>query len=74
VDVLRRHFPDLKVEFVPDRDVDTIRRRCVSIDKIRSHLGWRPEYSIERGIEKTVATERLESPMKSFQAAAAAWS
>lgn len=54
VDILKRHFPAVKIERVPERDIDNIRRRVIDIEKIRQTLGWNPEISVEEGIEHTI--------------------
>lgn len=53
-DFLRKFFPDLIVSYVPERDVDNIRRRFVDIDKIHQRLNWTPKYSFIKGIDETI--------------------
>lgn len=45
---------DLVFEYIPERDIDNIRRRAVNISKIYQKLGWLPEYNIKRGIIETL--------------------
>lgn len=45
---------DLVIEYIPERDIDNIRRRAVNISKIYQKLGWLPEYNIKRGIIETL--------------------
>lgn len=45
---------DVKVEQKPERDIDNIRRRSTSIEKIHQKLGWSPLTTIHQGIELTV--------------------
>lgn len=54
VEILRVHFPDLKVEF-PGRDPLMPLRDTLSIEKIQTLLGYCPEYSLERGVSELVA-------------------
>jgi UDP-glucose 4-epimerase len=41
-------------EYIDKRDIDNIRRRVVSIEKIRSKLRWTPFYTLENGLRKTI--------------------
>lgn len=41
-------------EHIDRRDIDNIRRRVVSIEKIRTHLRWQPTVSLEEGLRRTV--------------------
>ncbi|MAT39634.1 MAG: hypothetical protein CL946_08515 [Ectothiorhodospiraceae bacterium] len=44
---------DLEPEYVDRRDIDNIRRRVLSIEKIRMELRWTPTFTIERGLKRT---------------------
>ena len=46
--------PGSSVDFVPERDIDNIRRRVVDIEKIHQKLGWSPRVNIQKGIEETI--------------------
>jgi nucleoside-diphosphate-sugar epimerase len=46
--------PGSTVDFVPERDIDNIRRRVVDIEKIHQKLGWSPKVNIQKGIEETM--------------------
>lgn len=46
--------PNVKVESCPDRDIDNIRRRWVSIEHIHRKLGWVPRVGMANGIECTL--------------------
>lgn len=35
-----------------------LRRSCLDSSKMRRHMGWKPEYNLERGLEKTVESFR----------------
>ena len=45
---------NIEPEYIDKRDIDNIRRRVVSIEKIRHKLRWSPQYSIEKGLKKTI--------------------
>lgn len=49
-------------EHIDRRDIDNIRRRVVSIERIRTHLRWQPTVTLEEGLRRTVdwflATQR----------------
>lgn len=53
---------DLEPEHVDRRDIDNIRRRVVSIEKIRRELRWTPATTLERGLARTYAWLREEAP------------
>jgi UDP-glucose 4-epimerase len=40
--------------FLPERDIDNIRRRVIDIEKIHQRLGWTPLVSVKRGVKETV--------------------
>ncbi len=44
---------EITIEHIDRRDVDNIRRRVVSIEKIRRMLRWSPQYTLERGLAET---------------------
>ena len=44
---------DVEVEHIDRRDIDNIRRRAVSIEKIRRELRWVPSVPLERGLTET---------------------
>lgn len=46
---------ELEPEQVDRRDIDNIRRRVVSIERIRRELRWVPSTTLERGLERTCA-------------------
>lgn len=47
-------------EYVDRRDIDNIRRRALSPEKIRLRLGWAPQTRIRDGLRRTVDHARLE--------------
>lgn len=53
-DLIKVFIPDIEFVYVPERDIDNIRRRSVDIEKIHSSLGWAPQYNMKRGLEKTI--------------------
>ncbi|MDB5207175.1 MAG: NAD-dependent epimerase/dehydratase family protein [Flavisolibacter sp.] len=44
-----------KIETVSNRDIDNISRRCIDISKSESHLQYKPQYSLYKGLENTIA-------------------
>lgn len=54
VEIIKNEISDLIIEYIPERDIDNIRRRAVSIAKIYQKLGWLPQYNIKRGIIETL--------------------
>lgn len=46
--------PNTEVVYVPERDIDNIRRRALSISKISQKLGWTPKTTIAQGILHTI--------------------
>jgi len=42
------------ITYVPERDIDNIRRRVVDIEKIHQRLGWVPKVGIQKGIDLTL--------------------
>lgn len=44
-----------KPEFIDRRDIDNIRRRVLSIERIRTRLRWQPQIGLEEGLRRTVA-------------------
>jgi UDP-glucose 4-epimerase len=47
-------IPDIQVQYVPERDIDNVRRRSIDIEKIHQRLGWTPRTTIRKGIAETV--------------------
>lgn len=54
VKIISDHVDDVKVESIPERDIDNIRRRSIDISKIHKTLGWSPRFGIKRGIKETI--------------------
>lgn len=46
---------DITPEYIDRRDIDNIRRRVLSIERIRARLRWQPQISLEEGLRRTVA-------------------
>ena len=55
VELIKDNFGDVKVENISERDIDNIRHRYVSIEKIRQTIGWSPIINLQEGIRKTIA-------------------
>lgn len=53
---------DFDPERIDRRDIDNIRRRVVSIEKIRRELRWIPSTTLERGLERTYEWQREHAP------------
>lgn len=51
---LQEKFPEIRIEYVPPRDIDNIRRRYMDINLIQTKLGWEPLVSFDMGLEKTI--------------------
>ncbi len=47
-------IPETTQTFIPERDIDNIRRRSVDIEKIHRKLGWNPQININRGLALTI--------------------
>ena len=43
------------ITHIDRRDVDNIRRRVVNIEKARRMLRWTPQFTLDRGLERTAA-------------------
>lgn len=52
--ILKKQVPHLAVEEHKERDIDNIKRRAVSYEKVKQQLGWRPVVDIEDGINLTL--------------------
>ncbi len=46
--------PGASITYVPERDIDNIRRRVVDIEKIHQRLGWVPKVGVQKGIQTTM--------------------
>lgn len=47
-----------KFEYIPNRKIDTIYRRCLDIKKAKELLDWSPTISLEQGIKKTIEWQK----------------
>lgn len=45
---------DIQIDYIPERDIDNIRRRVVDTEKIHNKLNWAPQVDIKRGIAETL--------------------
>ncbi|HSB93132.1 MAG TPA: NAD-dependent epimerase/dehydratase family protein [Flavitalea sp.] len=43
-----------EIQYIDKRDIDNIRRRVVNIEKARHELKYSPQFTLKRGLEKTV--------------------
>jgi len=53
--IIRVVGADISPEHVDRRDIDNIRRRVTSIERIRRELRWVPSVTLEQGLERTYA-------------------
>src|SRR5258706_1460790 len=53
VGLLKSLKGDISINYVPERDIDNIRRRVIDAEMIHTKLGWAPEFDIKRGIDET---------------------
>ena len=53
-ELIRDQVPGSAITYVPERDIDNIRRRVVDIEKIHQRLGWVPKMGIQKGIQVTM--------------------
>lgn len=52
---LSKHLPEgVDTRFIEKRAIDTVNRRCLSIDKIKMDTGWEPKTSLRDGIDKSI--------------------
>lgn len=52
-ELIRECVSDAQITYVPERDIDNIRRRMIDIEKIHQRLGWVPKVGIRKGIQIT---------------------
>lgn len=58
---IRAIFGDgVRIEYIDRRDIDNIRRRVLSPEKIRVRLGWIPQVRFREGLRKTVEHSRAQ--------------
>ncbi len=70
VEILRRHFPDLRVKYVP-KDQLMPDRGTLSVEKARRLIGYNPQFPLERGFVKYIEWYReLFNQMKGAKAVA----
>jgi len=55
---ISQEIPSVQVNHMPERDIDNIRRRALSISKISQKLGWVPKVTIQQGISMTIDWNR----------------
>lgn len=53
VEIIKLLKPDIEIEYLPERDIDNIRRRVIDSEFIHAKLGWAPQVDIKRGLEET---------------------
>lgn len=53
-------LPDHPLRYLPKREVDQVRRRCLDISRLKKEIGWEPRHSLKEGLRKTYAWWREE--------------
>jgi UDP-glucose 4-epimerase len=51
-----------RIEYIDRRDIDNIRRRALSPEKIRVRLGWQPQVRLREGLQRTAAARGQARP------------
>lgn len=52
--IIAENWGDIKIDYLPERDIDNIRRRVLDIEKIHQKLRWTPKVNIRKGIALTL--------------------
>ena len=53
-EIIGEVIPGSSCQYLPERDIDNVRRRAIDIEKIHQKLGWSPKTSIKKGLESTI--------------------
>ena len=53
-EIIGEVIPGSSCRYLPERDIDNVRRRAIDIEKIHQKLGWSPKTSIKKGLESTI--------------------
>ncbi len=53
-DLVINTIPGVKIDYLPPRDIDNIRRRVMDITLIQSKLGWEPVVQLKDGVSRTI--------------------
>jgi UDP-glucose 4-epimerase len=53
-EIISQNVSGTRIEYIPERDIDNIRRRMIDIEKIHQRLGWTPKIGLPKGIELTL--------------------
>jgi UDP-glucose 4-epimerase len=53
-ELIQEIIPDVKIEHLPPRDIDNIRRRVMDIRFIQDKLGWEPVVELREGLSRTI--------------------
>jgi UDP-glucose 4-epimerase len=53
-EIISENIDDVRVEYLPERDIDNVRRRNIDIEKIHQKLGWSPKVNVRKGILETI--------------------
>jgi dTDP-D-glucose 4,6-dehydratase len=61
------------VEYIDRRDIDNIRRRALSPEKMRVRLGWQPQIRLREGLQRTASARTIaQGPTQDASAIGAA--
>lgn len=52
--IIKEQISNLKITYIPERDIDNVRKRVMNIAKAQKMIGWTPNYNLKYGIEKTI--------------------
>jgi len=54
IEVIKKYYPDLVIEYNNLRDIDNITDRLISYDHLMHDFNWNPKHQLLDGIEKTI--------------------
>ena len=54
IQIIKLFYPDLYISYESPRIIDNIVDRLISYDTIQKELNWKPKYTLEDGIQKTI--------------------
>lgn len=54
IQIIKSFYPDLYINYESPRIIDNIVDRLISYDTIQKELNWKPKYTLEDGIQKTI--------------------
>jgi UDP-glucose 4-epimerase len=54
IEIIKKYYPGLVIEYNNLRDIDNITDRLISYDRLMYDFNWSPKYQLLDGIEKTI--------------------